>query len=114
MKKIYISGAISGTDDFMERFAKAEKELAEQGYSVMNPAKVNSMLPKDTSYADYMKMSFAMLEMCDGIYMLMGWENSKGANMEYEYAKLNHMVILYEQMKYPLKDDEKEVVGSEV
>lgn len=34
--KIYISGAINGTDDYMERFAKAEKELTEQGYSECN------------------------------------------------------------------------------
>lgn len=31
-QRIYISGAITGTDDFMERFAKAQKELEEQGY----------------------------------------------------------------------------------
>ena len=48
--KIYISGAITGTDDYMERFEKAEKELAEKGYSVVNPAKVNAQLPEDTSY----------------------------------------------------------------
>ena len=47
--KIYISGAISNTDDFMERFAKEEKELTEQGWSVINPAKVNAQLPEDTS-----------------------------------------------------------------
>ena len=29
--KIYISGAITGTDDYMERFAKAEKELTAKG-----------------------------------------------------------------------------------
>ena len=37
--KIYISGAISGTKDYMERFARAEKELTEKGWSVVNPAK---------------------------------------------------------------------------
>lgn len=48
--KIYISGAITGTDDYVERFAKAEKELTEQGYSVVNPAKVNAQLSEDTPY----------------------------------------------------------------
>lgn len=65
--KIYISGAITGTDDYMERFAKAEKELTENGYSAINPAKVNAQLPEDTSYEDYMKMCFCMLDMCDNI-----------------------------------------------
>ena len=31
---------------------------------------VNAMLPEDTTYDEYMAMSFAMLDMCDSIYML--------------------------------------------
>ena len=30
MSRIYISGAITGTSDFRERFLKAEKELIEK------------------------------------------------------------------------------------
>lgn len=84
---VYISGAITGTSDYMERFARAEKVLTERGMSVINPAKVNSMMPQDTTYDQYMKMSFCMLSMCQRIYMIDGWENSKGANMERDYAR---------------------------
>lgn len=94
--KIYISGAITGTDDYMERFAKAEKELTENGYSAINPAKVNAQLPEDTGYEEYMKMSFCMLTMCDGIYMLKGWRKSRGANREYCYAMEKRKTIMYE------------------
>ena len=94
--KIYISGAITGTDDYMERFSKAEKELTELGYSVVNPAKVNAQLPSDTDYEDYMKMSFCMLSMCDSIYMLNGWSKSCGANRELGYAMAKNMIIMYE------------------
>lgn len=94
--KIYISGAITGTDDYMERFAKAEKELTEQGYSVVNPAKVNAQLPEDTIYEEYMRMSFCMLDMCDSIYLLKGFEKSCGANREYSYALAKDMIIMYE------------------
>ena len=94
--KIYISGAISGTDDYMERFAKAEKELTENGYSVINPAKVNAQLPEDTTYEEYMKMSILMLDMCDSVYMLKGWEKSCGANREYGYAMAKEKTIFYE------------------
>ena len=45
--KIYISGAVTGTEDYMERFEAAEKKLTEAGYSVINPAKINSFLPVD-------------------------------------------------------------------
>ena len=94
--KIYISGAISNTDDFMERFAKAEKELKEQGYSVVNPAKVNAQLPENTSYEEYMKMCFCMLDMCDSICMLKGFEKSCGANRELGYSMAKDMIIMYE------------------
>ena len=94
--KIYISGAISGTDDYMERFAKAEKELTDKGYSVVNPAKVNAQLPENTSNEEYMKMSFCMLDMCDGIYMLKGWKKSWGANREYGYAMAKEKTIFIE------------------
>lgn len=87
--RIYISGAITGTDDYMERFAKVEERLKKQGYSVINPAAVNSMMPADTKYEEYMKMSFCMLDMCDAIYLMKGWENSNGANRERQYA-LSH------------------------
>lgn len=94
--KIYISGAISGTDDYMKRFAKAEKELTENGYSAINPAKVNAQLPEDTRYEEYMKMCFCMLDMCDSIYMLQGWKKSCGANRGYGYAMANDMIIMHE------------------
>lgn len=92
--KIYISGAITGTDDYMERFANAEKYLTELGYSVVNPAKVNAQLPSDTDYENYMKMSFCMLDMCDGIYLLKGWEKSCGSNRELGYAMAKGKIIL--------------------
>ena len=94
--KIYISGAITGTDDYMKRFAKAENELTEQGYSVVNPAKVNAQLPEDTTYEEYMKMCFCMLDMCEAIFMLQGCSKSCGANREYGYALEKDMIIMHE------------------
>ena len=93
---IYISGKVSGTDDYMERFAKAEKELTERGFSVINPVKMDDVLPKCCSYEDFMKIDLALLEMCEGIYMLKGWEKSCGANREYGYALASDMMIMLE------------------
>lgn len=39
MKTIYISGKITGTDDFRERFAAAESKLKLQGWRVYQPCK---------------------------------------------------------------------------
>ena len=96
MSKIYISGPITGKTDYMERFEKAEKLLKSKGYSVVNPAKVNAQMPEDTTYEEYMKMSFTMLDMCQYIYMLNGWHKSIGANRELGYALGKSKNIMYE------------------
>lgn len=96
--RIYISGQISNLEksDYMERFAKVENELIKKGYSVINPAKVNAQLPKDTTHEEYMKVSLCMLDMCDSIYMLKGWEHSLGANEEFLHAVKTKKIIIYE------------------
>ena len=36
--KIYISGKITGTTDYMDRFGNKQRELEQKGYEVVNPA----------------------------------------------------------------------------
>ena len=88
MIKIYISGKITGTTDYIQIFERAEKALS--NYIVINPAKVNEQLPIETTWKEYMQMSMTMLKMCDSIYMLKGWEDSKGARLEYNSAIENN------------------------
>lgn len=97
MSKIYISGKITGTTDYMQIFNNAELYLMNHsGCDIINPALVNSMLPTNTTYREYMKMSLCMLSMCDAIYMLKGWKDSKGAILEHDYAKAHNYNIIYE------------------
>lgn len=95
-KRIYISGAITGTTDYMERFAAAEEKLTAEGYSVVNPAKVNYMMPEDMTWDEYMHMSHTMLQLCDAIYMLKGWRESKGARLENMWAYMSDYPIIEE------------------
>lgn len=97
MKKVYISGPITGHDDYMCRFGTVTDLLREQGYIVYNPAAVNSMMPEEATYEEYMAIAMTMLSFCDTVYMLRGWEDSKGANREYGYATAKHLHIKFEQ-----------------
>lgn len=98
--KIYIAGKITGTTDYLERFAKAEEWLNKHGYRgrVINPAKVSDGLtPETTTYKDYIHIGLSILETCDSIFMLMGWEESLGASLELQYATTLGYKVLYEQ-----------------
>ena len=99
---IYISGKISGRpkEEYMKQFADAEKKLTEQGYTVINPARVNAEMPESTSYNGYMSMSKTMLEQADCIYLMSGWELSNGANLEFQWALNKGMMIMFEDAKY--------------
>ena len=41
-----------------------------------------------------MKVSLVLLDMCDAIYLLEGWQDSRGANREYGYALAKDYIIL--------------------
>ena len=97
MRVIYLSGPITGTDDYMKRFAEAEYKLTEKGYTVINPARVNGELPHGMTHTDYMYMSFAMIDLCEEIYMMKGWQKSKGAIQEWHYAEAMQKVIKEEK-----------------
>ena len=107
MKK-YISGPNTGTTDYLERFELAEKTLEKWGHEVVNPAKVNRGLPKGTTYDEYMKMSYTMLEMCDLIFLLDGWQQSKGANLEVQHALKYGISIAQEGGKTCQKSQNKQ------
>ena len=96
--KVYLSGKITGQADYLEKFAAAEERLTKEGFDVINPARVNDCLPKSTSYWDYMRMAITMLEMADAIYMLKGWEDSKGARLERKIAEMRKIVIVEENV----------------
>lgn len=96
MKRIYLSGRITGTTDYMERFSACEKMLTRAGFEVVNPAKVNSNMPPSTTWKEYMMMSLTMLSLCDTIFMMDGWRKSKGAITEWRHAVNTGMNILYE------------------
>ena len=95
--RVYISGKITGTEDYIERFKEVEECLKfTLDYEVVNPATMLDHLPESTTHAEYMHVSYALLDICDGIYMMNGWKDSKGAMLEYDYALEKGLIVLYE------------------
>ena len=82
----YISGAITGCKDYRNKFEEAQHFLVGRGDTLINPCILNDALPS-LSYEDYMKIDYLLIDMCDTIFMLDGWQSSKGANAEIAYAK---------------------------
>lgn len=105
----YISGPISSRiklgADWREPFIAAERSLRSLGYrQIHNPVDIAegvdaacAALGREAEYADYMKADLEMLLKCHTIVMLKGWENSKGARLEYEIAEATGMEIVYER-----------------
>lgn len=80
---IYIAGKMTGEKCYnFPKFYEVEEMLLSNGHKVLNPAKI-PIMPK---YEMYYPINKAMLDGADAIYMLDGWEDSKGAVKEYEYA----------------------------
>ena len=91
MKKIYIAGQITGLDNFKDIFDKAEKELTKAGNVCMNPATLN----KGFEHGEYMHVCYSMIDICDSLYMLPNWKQSKGAQMEHDYGIMHNKEIFY-------------------
>jgi hypothetical protein len=100
MRKIYISGPISGLsiEDAIENFQEAERLFEMLNFKVFNPIKISPFHASKT-WADYMKDDLAVLldfTHKDCIYMLRGYERSKGAMIELQIATAIGLAIIYQ------------------
>jgi hypothetical protein len=102
MKKVYISGKISGLpeNEVREKFDNAEREMIEQGYEVVNPLKnANSY---NASWQIHIAIDIIQLIGCDAIYLLSDWLYSRGASLEQKIAETTGKEIIYQQTPYYL------------
>lgn len=95
MKKIYISGPISGYDikERKERFNEVELALVKTGYEVVNPTK-NGLPPEATTH-EHMKKDIELLLTCDAIYMMEKWTHSKGCKVEFDIATAIGLEVIF-------------------
>jgi hypothetical protein len=93
MKTIYISGAVTGDDNYRSKFERAEKFLESRGFKVVNPVK-DEVDGKAWSY--YLRKDLRKLLDCDCIYVLSDWATSRGALLEINVALSLEMEIIHE------------------
>lgn len=113
MKRIYVSGPISGyADKNVAAFAAAAAELEAQGFESVNPhdAEVDHDGPcaqgKPTGFAEdphaygcYLLQCMVMLATCDGLYALKNWRRSPGARAEVAFAEALGLDVSFEEEK---------------
>ena len=83
-RRWYLSGSVTNDPDFRDKFDYAEFQLRSRGYKVLNPVK-HEKDGKEWSY--YLRKDLRKLTRCQGIILIDGWENSKGARLELKVAQ---------------------------
>lgn len=95
--KYYLSGKISngGSEaSTFDQFNEEETRLVAEGHEVFNPAKLE--VEGGASWEWYLSRDLKYIyENRPTMFMLKGWEQSQGARLECEFAKLLGLTIEY-------------------
>lgn len=118
--RVYLSGPMTGRPDHnIPAFSAAAERLRAEGHFVVNPAELSALFgsaheiarsfsamygeivfggpPRDPELArSIMSADLAAVRSCDAIYLLKGWEESKGARAELAVALQHGKQILLE------------------
>ncbi|MBQ9654794.1 MAG: DUF4406 domain-containing protein, partial [Prevotella sp.] len=101
-RRIYLSGGMSGVEraEYVRRFGEAEAILRRHGYGCINPCRVWACrwpwiyramewaMGKRLAYAVVLCYDLLLLmTRADGIAMLPGWQESRGAQIENNTAR---------------------------
>ncbi len=104
MRRIYVAGPMSGYPQLnFPAFHAAAAALREAGHHVENPAEI--VADPNTAWLDCMRADITRLVTCDAVYMLPGWEHSRGARIEHQLAAGLGLDVLHAATK-PLIESE--------
>ena len=92
--RLYISGPITGIENYRRIFQGAKDTLLAKGYDVVNPAELTEVIGDSFSYDEIMRIDLDLLGRCDVLVQLPEWEKSRGSNIEYGYALGSDKIIL--------------------
>ena len=99
-KTIYIAGPMAGLPgENFPAFYEAEKRLVREGWTPVNPARFNHVFgvsPKGKMLDAICESERAAIPYLDAIYLLKGWEKSKGAKRELFVALQHNLEVIVE------------------
>lgn len=92
--RVYIIHSPSDSENYIDRTLQAERQLIESGDHVMNP------LPDQNKHIGNEALNNIygnLIEYCDMVYAMEGWDKTNTGNKEMTAAMLNRKTITFEQ-----------------
>ena len=106
-KTIYIAGPMAGLPgNNFRAFEDAEKRLASDGWKPINPARFDRVFgdsPSGRLLDAVCESERAAIPHLDAIYLMRGWERSKGAKLELATALQHGLEVIVESEMKPEK-----------
>ncbi len=104
--EVYISGPISGRSISVAKahFEAGEKYWTDRGWTIYNPLKEDNgkhgtlrngySAPTDEEWLEFILRDIKAVAECRIFYLLTGWEQSNGAQIEFEVAtRLRKLIV---------------------
>lgn len=97
MKKIYVAHPYHGEEGKKQKVEALIRDLVKKYPDVLYVSPIHALgfLYNDVDYDQGMQYCFGLLETCDELLLCEGWENSKGCNLEKEFADDHGIAINY-------------------
>jgi hypothetical protein len=103
-KRIYVAGPMTGLPELnFPAFHAAAARLRDAGWEAVNPAENfggRTDMPRET----YLRADVILLAQCEAIALLPGWQESRGAKLEYLMARELGMAVIDAETLRPLEN----------
>lgn len=91
---VYVTGGREGDPEKAAKMEEAAKKIEALGLYAVVPSRMEKVLPPDASWTDTMAMCRALMQICDFIYFLPGYEENEWSWKEARWAREYNIGIL--------------------